>query len=97
MWLNVTGSSRGIGAATAILAAERGYAVCINYLHNQEAANSIVDSIRQLGGKAIAVAADIASDPSFVTLVKVKAEISGVPTFFSSVIFDLSKSKTYAE
>lgn len=66
--LVVTGGSRGIGAATAILAAERGYAVCINYLHNQEAANSIVDSIEQLGGKAIAVAGDIASESDVIHL-----------------------------
>lgn len=35
----ITGSSRGIGAATASLAAKKGYAVCLTYLHNQEAAN----------------------------------------------------------
>jgi NAD(P)-dependent dehydrogenase (short-subunit alcohol dehydrogenase family) len=52
-----TGGSRGIGAATASLAADQGYAICLTYLHNQEAANRIVDSIEQSGGRAIAVAA----------------------------------------
>jgi NAD(P)-dependent dehydrogenase (short-subunit alcohol dehydrogenase family) len=66
--LIVTGGSRGIGAATAILAAERGYEVCINYLHNREAANRVINSIEQLGGRAIAVAADIASEANVINL-----------------------------
>jgi NAD(P)-dependent dehydrogenase (short-subunit alcohol dehydrogenase family) len=55
----ITGASRGIGAATALLAAERGYAVCVNYLRNQAAANAVVHAIECSGGKAIAVAADV--------------------------------------
>jgi NAD(P)-dependent dehydrogenase (short-subunit alcohol dehydrogenase family) len=64
----ITGASRGIGAATACLAAEQGYAVCVNYLYNQEAAHSIVSSIKQMGGRAIAVAADVASENDVVRL-----------------------------
>jgi NAD(P)-dependent dehydrogenase (short-subunit alcohol dehydrogenase family) len=64
----ITGASRGIGAATACLAAARGYAVCVNYLRNQEAANHIVSSITQQGGKAIAIAADVASESDVVNL-----------------------------
>ena len=60
--LVVTGGSRGIGAATACLAAERGYAICVNYLRNREAANNIVSSIERRGGSAIAVAADVATE-----------------------------------
>jgi NAD(P)-dependent dehydrogenase (short-subunit alcohol dehydrogenase family) len=56
----VTGGSRGIGAATAFLAGKRGYAVCVNYLHNRVAAESVVGAIERAGGKAIAVAADVA-------------------------------------
>ncbi len=66
--LIVTGASRGIGAATAKLAAQRGYAVCVNYLHNSAAADRVVDDIEQLGGKAIAVAADIAAELDVVNL-----------------------------
>jgi NAD(P)-dependent dehydrogenase (short-subunit alcohol dehydrogenase family) len=66
--LIITGASRGIGAATACLAAERGYAVCVNYLRNQEAANRIVNSITQIGGRAIAVAADVASEHDVIHL-----------------------------
>jgi NAD(P)-dependent dehydrogenase (short-subunit alcohol dehydrogenase family) len=66
--LIVTGGSRGIGAATAMLAAERGYDVCVNYLQNHEAANSVVNSIEQRGSRAIAVAADVASEPDVIHL-----------------------------
>ena len=64
----VTGGSRGIGAATALLAARRGYAVCVNYLHNRKAAEGIVRTIELIGRHAIAVAADVASEPDVVRL-----------------------------
>ncbi|HEY9762660.1 MAG TPA: SDR family oxidoreductase [Trichocoleus sp.] len=66
--LIITGASRGIGAATACLAAEQGYAVCVNYLRNQEAANNVVNSIKQIGGRAIAVTADVASENDVIHL-----------------------------
>jgi NAD(P)-dependent dehydrogenase (short-subunit alcohol dehydrogenase family) len=55
----VTGGSRGIGAATARLAAERGYAVCLTYKSNRAAAESIVAGIERAGGKALAIAGDV--------------------------------------
>lgn len=64
----ITGASRGIGAATALLAAERGYAVCVNYHHHHEAAQAVVGSIQQAGGSALAVAADVASEEEVVSL-----------------------------
>lgn len=64
----ITGASRGIGAATAYLAAERGYAVGVNYLRNNEAAKKVVDKIEQLGGRAIALAADVASETDVIDL-----------------------------
>jgi NAD(P)-dependent dehydrogenase (short-subunit alcohol dehydrogenase family) len=66
--LIVTGSSRGIGAATARLAADRGYAVCVNYLHNQAAADRLVAEIEIVGGEAIAVAADVADEADVIRL-----------------------------
>jgi NAD(P)-dependent dehydrogenase (short-subunit alcohol dehydrogenase family) len=57
----ITGSGRGIGAATARLAAQRGYAVCVNYLKNEERAAEVVADIRAAGGKAIMVRADTAN------------------------------------
>ena len=56
----VTGGSRGIGAATARLAAQRGYAVCITYRQNRAAAEAVVAEITGRGGTAIAIAADVA-------------------------------------
>ena len=56
----ITGSSRGIGAATALLAARQGYAVCINYLRDAQAAQALCARIIEDGGEAIAVQADVA-------------------------------------
>ena len=64
----VTGGSRGIGAATARLAAERGYAVCVNFVANERAALTVVDEIRDRGGRAIAVRADVAREADIVHL-----------------------------
>ncbi|OGB22194.1 MAG: NAD(P)-dependent oxidoreductase [Burkholderiales bacterium RIFCSPLOWO2_02_FULL_57_36] len=64
----VTGGSRGIGAAAAQLAAMRGYSVCISYLHNRQAAEEIVAAIRNTGGNAIAVAADVAQEQDVIRL-----------------------------
>ena len=66
--LLVTGGSRGIGAATARLAASRGYSVCVNFLQNQSAADSVVREIHSGGGKAIAIQADISSEAEVVRL-----------------------------
>ena len=68
--LLVTGASRGIGAATARLAAERGYRVCVNYRENREAADALVRSIMSVGGQAIAVGADIANEVEVARLFK---------------------------
>jgi NAD(P)-dependent dehydrogenase (short-subunit alcohol dehydrogenase family) len=57
--LLITGGSRGIGAATALLAAQRGYAVAVNYTANSLAADEIVRQIRAQGGNAMAVQADV--------------------------------------
>ncbi len=66
--LIVTGASRGIGAATARLAALRGYAVCVNYRRNQSAADAVVGDIVREGGTAIAVGADVSSEAEVVRL-----------------------------
>jgi NAD(P)-dependent dehydrogenase (short-subunit alcohol dehydrogenase family) len=58
----ITGSSRGIGAATARLAAKRGFAVCVNYLTNEKAAKAVVSDINSNGGNAIAVGADVSRE-----------------------------------
>jgi NAD(P)-dependent dehydrogenase (short-subunit alcohol dehydrogenase family) len=57
--LIITGASRGIGAATAILAASQGWQVAVNYASNSLAADGVVRQIRALGGVAMAVQADV--------------------------------------
>ena len=66
--LLITGGSRGIGAATARLAAERGYAVCVNYHTNRRAADEVVRDIEETGGRAVAIGADVAIDADVVRL-----------------------------
>jgi len=56
----ITGGSRGIGAATAVLAARRGWAVAVNYARHAEAAHAVVRRIVDAGGDAMAVQADVA-------------------------------------
>jgi NAD(P)-dependent dehydrogenase (short-subunit alcohol dehydrogenase family) len=73
----ITGASRGIGAATALLAAERGYAVCVNYLRNQAAADAVVRAIERAGGKAIALAADVSVEAEVVRLFETADEKLG--------------------
>ncbi|VTU15863.1 Glucose 1-dehydrogenase 2 [Variovorax sp. PBL-H6] len=60
--LLITGGSRGIGAATALLAAQRGFAVAINYASNSLAADEVVRTIRERGGRAISVQADVGDE-----------------------------------
>ncbi|HEX2187501.1 MAG TPA: SDR family oxidoreductase [Longimicrobiaceae bacterium] len=64
----VTGGGRGIGAATARLAARRGYAVCVNYRQAREAAEALVREITDAGGRAVAVAADVSREEEVVRL-----------------------------
>ncbi len=64
----ITGGSRGIGAATARMAAQRGYDVAINYRDNAAAAAQVVRDIEALGRRAIAVKGDMASEADIVAM-----------------------------
>ncbi len=66
--LLVTGASRGIGAATARLAAAEGYAVAVNYTANATAAEEVVRSIEASGGTAVALQADVADEDQVMRL-----------------------------
>ena len=66
--LVVTGSSRGIGATTARLAAKRGYAVCVTASESVDAAREVAASIVAEGGRAIAVGCDVASEEDVMRL-----------------------------
>ena len=61
--LLITGASRGIGAETARLAAARGYSVCVNYRRDRDAAERVVRDVQRTGPRAIAVQADVSSEP----------------------------------
>ena len=60
--LIITGGSRGIGAATALLAADRGYDVCVNYVRRSDRADEIVGKVKAKGRNAIAVQADVSKE-----------------------------------
>lgn len=66
--LLITGGGRGIGAATALLAARRGYAVAVNYASNSLAADEVVRRIRADGGTAIAVQADVGDEAQVLAM-----------------------------
>jgi NAD(P)-dependent dehydrogenase (short-subunit alcohol dehydrogenase family) len=64
----ITGGSRGIGAATARLAAARGYDVCVNFHTNRDAAGLVVQEVQATGSRAVAVAADVSVEADVVRL-----------------------------
>ena len=66
--LLITGASRGIGAATALLAAQQGWAVAVNYTANSLAADEVVRRIRASGGTAMAVQADVANEAQVLAM-----------------------------
>jgi NAD(P)-dependent dehydrogenase (short-subunit alcohol dehydrogenase family) len=75
----VTGGGRGIGAATARLAAKRGYAVAVNYVEKPDRAQGVIDEIKRAGGSAIAVQADVANEADVARLFeRVDAELGRV-------------------
>ncbi|MDQ1668247.1 MAG: hypothetical protein QOE40_308 [Actinomycetota bacterium] len=64
----VTGGSRGIGAATARLLAQRGHAICLSFVHDAEAADEVVTACAAAGIEAIAVRADVSVEADVVEL-----------------------------
>lgn len=66
--LIVTGASRGIGAAVAALAAQRGYAVAVNFSTSAEAANKVAHSIGAAGGRAVAIQADVSVEKQIMRM-----------------------------
>lgn len=73
----VTGGSRGIGRATSLLLAEQGYQVGVNYVHNHQAAQQVVDEITAKGGKALTLQADIADEQQVVAMFRQLADELG--------------------
>lgn len=73
----ITGASRGIGAATARLAAARGYAVGINYTRDADAADAVAEAVRTAGAKAVTVRADVADESQVVGMFDAVASALG--------------------
>jgi NAD(P)-dependent dehydrogenase (short-subunit alcohol dehydrogenase family) len=83
--LLITGASRGIGAATARLAAQRGYDVCVNYAGNTAAAEAVVADCRATGRKAIAVQADVSKPGEIARLFETfDREFGRLDAFFNN-------------
>ncbi|MGV8848930.1 MAG: SDR family oxidoreductase [Propionibacteriaceae bacterium] len=78
--LVVTGASRGIGAATALLGSRRGYGVCVNYVRNRAAAELVVAAIAAEGGRALAVQADVGQQDEVTRLFETVDERLGTVT-----------------
>lgn len=82
----ITGSGRGIGAATALLASRRGYAVCINYRSDARAAEALRQRILAEGGSAIAVRADVAVEADVQRLfATVDAQLGAITALVNNV------------
>jgi NAD(P)-dependent dehydrogenase (short-subunit alcohol dehydrogenase family) len=81
----ITGASRGIGAATARLAGQRGYDVAVNYARDREAADAVVADIKQAGGRAVAIQADVA-DPAQIKALfaAVDEQLGTLDAFFNN-------------
>ncbi|MEH6551680.1 MAG: SDR family oxidoreductase [Pseudomonadales bacterium] len=75
----ITGSSKGIGAATAIRLASEGYDICVNYLSNEVAAKNIVETVKTCGVNAISVKADISSEKEVAMLFQTVDQKLGKP------------------
>ncbi len=77
--LLVTGGSRGIGAATARLAAARGYDVCLSYANRPDAAEAVVEDCEAQGVQALAVQADVAAEQDVLRLFASTEDALGAP------------------
>jgi NAD(P)-dependent dehydrogenase (short-subunit alcohol dehydrogenase family) len=75
----ITGAGRGIGAATARLAAHQGHAVCVNYRENRAAAEAVVREIEVAGGRALAVAGDVSVPADVLRLFETCQAVLGPP------------------
>src|SRR5437870_4826110 len=81
----VTGGSRGIGAAICALAGAAGYAVAVNYVRNGQAANDVVQSIRNAGGEAVAIRADVGEESEVKALfAEVDAKLGAVEVLMNN-------------
>jgi NAD(P)-dependent dehydrogenase (short-subunit alcohol dehydrogenase family) len=90
----VTGASRGLGAAVAVLAGQRGYDVCVNYLNGAERAQQVVAAIRAARRRAVAIRADVTRESDVEALFKaVDAELGTVNVLVNNAGWGGKKSR----
>ena len=90
----ITGSSRGIGAATAILLAKQGYDICINYKNNAIAANDVLGQVKKLGAKCIAIQADVSNEAHVLDLFEqIDQQLGPISALVNNVGMLLPQSK----
>lgn len=83
--LLVTGASRGIGAATARLAADQGYDVCVNYARKKDEAEAVADYVRAQGQRAITVQGDVSKEEDVLRVFQTAdAELGRLSAFFNN-------------
>ena len=95
--LLITGASRGIGAATAILAAQQGWAVAVNYARHAQAADDVVRRIQEAGGTAMAVQADVGDEAQILRMfAQVDAQMGRLSGFVNNagVVDETAKVQT---
>jgi NAD(P)-dependent dehydrogenase (short-subunit alcohol dehydrogenase family) len=78
--LLITGASRGIGRATALLAAKHGWSVGVNYRNNVDAAEDVVRAIAKAGGRAVPLKGDVATEADVVTIFEQATQALGLLT-----------------
>ena len=89
----ITGASRGIGAATAIAAADAGYHVGINYARDERAAQEVAEQVRAKGVNAIIVKADVGNEQEIVDMFNVvRNELGAVTALVNNAGIILSQS-----
>lgn len=95
----ITGGSRGIGAATAKMAAQRGAAVFINYRKDHEAASEVVQACRAEGTQAVAFAGDVSSEEDVVAMYAECVGHFGPPTVLvnnAGILHKLDRVENYS-
>ncbi len=80
----IAGGSRGIGASTARLAAERGYDVAVNYLKNETAASRVVEAVKKAGGKAVTLQGDMSKEDDINRVFDGAAQMGPIAGFVHS-------------
>jgi NAD(P)-dependent dehydrogenase (short-subunit alcohol dehydrogenase family) len=78
--LLITGASRGIGRASALLAAKQGWAVGINYRNDEDAAEAVVHAIAKAGGRAVPLKGDVSSEADVVAMFEQATRALGLLT-----------------